>query len=430
MCQLDPVLHVVRAGESLATLAERYGCSPAAFVMANPHRALRGPPEVVAGEALWLPTSGRGLARVRDRQRRLLDGTMGQLSTPPGGLDGVTVSGGEVNADGLVNNLSSALQSKAPSALTDIANAAVQTVAAYSSTVIGVTEAAGYLTTDATVSAAVAAAAPVAGAVFAVTALLLAIDPASGGPGCCGTDTSQRYGTCDPAQFAWNGPNGPGAADAGGSTQWDGHNWVNGPPPPDFTPSNPWELWIASFMFAAFANTNDCWHFATPQWYVAQFAHAVAGWNLAHSPSSTTELTRMVNVIVPYQFGSGSGFNVQQPSAWTDPIAVALNFGSMTYGPVADPQLGYPAITGSLAPIDGLASVTINTGPVVSTSGTGATGPTPAPAPAPASSSSSSSTGTAVVVGVGLLGAVLALGWWGLGKPASWDALKAAWSRT
>lgn len=123
---------------------------------------------------------------------------------------GVSVDAeGNVDLDGLVSAAVDALDAHAPQALKDIGDALTNAAATYGATVEGASEAAGFLALDATTTAAVMSAATVVGVVVAVAALLLAVDPAKAGPGCCGTDTKKPYGSCSPEEFDWYGPNGP-----------------------------------------------------------------------------------------------------------------------------------------------------------------------------------------------------------------------------
>jgi hypothetical protein len=90
----------VREGETLAGIAASWRSSPAAFIAANPHRAFAGAGDVVAGEALWLPT----LARLLDVAFRAVE--QGSSSTP---IDSTAGAPFPSNAEGLVRDAQSLL---------------------------------------------------------------------------------------------------------------------------------------------------------------------------------------------------------------------------------------------------------------------------------------------------------------------------------
>jgi hypothetical protein len=306
--------------------------------------------------------------------------------------------------------------------------AATEGVAAASGLIVtaatGVGTAAGASAASTLTTAGAAAGGAVLAVPFVLAAVALAVWPAKAGPGCCGTDTSQPYGSCDPSGWAWinqlwvsgNGNYGsfPGAG-------------LYTPP----APGSP-EEFLDKTIETVFNKSNTCWSIAPPLGPL--LTASVKAWNDAHSSSSTRTISRKVNNTVP-----GGTFNGAQQPAVTgqpqdnEPISVALNALAVNGGGIGGctPSTCPAALVPDVQPppAGSVMSITVNTGPLL----TGSQLPLPihlhpGATPAPASHVARNiALGTAGVAGAGLLTAFVVAQ---VKQTTTEEILKRAWRST
>lgn len=256
----------------------------------------------------------------------------------------------------------------------------------------GVGTAAGASAASTLTTAGAAASGAVLAIPFVIAAVAVALWPAKAGPGCCGTDTSQAYGTCDPSEWAWV------------NQAWREGNGVYGEGPlvgfyPPAAPGSP-EEFIDATIAAVFNKADTCWSIAPPLGPV--LTAATKAWNDAHSSSSTRVITRTVNNTVPGgTFGGQPQPDVPGQPQDSEPISVAMNMLAMCGGGICGssqfpPDVQPPAAGATM-------TIEVNTGPLLNPSHVQTS-------PGSSSSPSSSSGVSKVLVVAGATAAVCAGG--------------------
>lgn len=263
-------------------------------------------------------------------------------------LDEKTPNFGDALEKGLVAGL-------AVEAVVDIAVGAVAyatTAGAAAAAATTAAAVAGSTTATATLtSAGAAAGAGLLAVPFVLAAVLLTAWPAQAGPGCCGTDTGQPFGSCDPGEF----------------NDWNRQPWTQQSNPPFWAivHDGSAEEFLNTTVQTVFSKTATCWSVAPPLGPV--LLRAVAAWNAAHAPTTKRTISRSVNNTVSSTFGGQTSQVAGQPYS-SEPIAVALNelalCGSGICGN-ADPSKG-PVPDVSPPQIGATMSFTVNDGPLVS----------------------------------------------------------------
>lgn len=268
-------------------------------------------------------------------------------------------SDGTFSFDGAVNKIMSILDSQAPKFVKNILAAAAAGAAE-----VAATEAA-FATAVAALPAEIGAAAavlgpfvPIAAAVGAIVPILLAIDPAGAGLGCCGepphkvtmtwygkkvtVPVGSRFGSCSPKEWDWYGPSGPGGTHG---NQWAGDHWASGNVKQPWTNPNPWEQYIGSAIIGAYNAGSDCWHSFPPYAFPIVLAAAIGAWNRTHQPNRQVKMpggkTASLPPLTVYRVVNADGTSTWQgkssvihgqPDDPTDPISVALNYAAMNWG--------------------------------------------------------------------------------------------------
>jgi hypothetical protein len=276
--------------------------------------------------------------------------------------------------------------------------------------------------------------------VVAVPAVLLAAWPAQPGTGCCGTDTTKPYGSCDPADWRWEGKNGvPTPCGAPGT-------WVAGPAafppgsPKTFDPGNVQNAvsWVNAVIEETWNKTNTCWSIAPP--LAPILASAVTQWNASHAGPSVT-IRRRVNTTCQGVFGGNPYSQPNQPES-NEPIAVALNGLAMSgqgpSQPWPKPGVSFNQWSGGSNPADTIylptnvavvpenatMTLSLNVGPLIQRAAT----PAPqAATPAPqAAKKTGAATGIALAVGGAALATAAGVGIFAAVKGIAYDE---AWGR-
>lgn len=212
----------------------------------------------------------------------------------------------------------------------------------------------------------------IAAAVILLT-VLYELGQATSGPGCCGTDQSQPYGTCSQQQIAQD-------------FQWDGQQWqLTDHPVLWATVAGSAEEFLNGVVEQTFNSLTTCWTTAPQLGPI--LSRAVEAWNKTHAATTTRRITRTVNLVLPYTFGGSVSFSMTQPES-TEPIAVALNELAQNWTTDSN---GNVVSTGAIVPVNATMGITVNDGPLLSSL------PNPQNK-VPSTSSSSSTAGKAVAV--------------------------------
>ena len=202
-------------------------------------------------------------------------------------------------------------------------------------------------------TAALAAAVPVYGwVVGGLLEILYALGGvAQGGPGCCGTDTSKPWGTCDQTTI-----------DSYKFSQYFGEPW-----PPQVPPAGSFEEFAYPLIRAAWDSKVSCW--IEPFGILpATIALAQASWNATHDGSSTRTISYLCNVspgVDPSGFlppccytGPGGADGMGR-----NPIEAALNA-------IASASQSQKGMLGTgpddtLLPLNSTMTITVNAGPPI-----------------------------------------------------------------
>lgn len=317
---------------------------------------------------------------------------------------GVTVdSEGTVDTSGLVDKVMSFLDSNAPdfvqkalgvAATVGETDAEVQGALYSASTALSTTLGAS-LGLDV---AAVGAFGLVAGVVMAIPALLLGLDSASGGTGCCGTAPyGLSNGKIDPKlarmqaiaelhlQHALSKTYVPSESEIQTLLKYSGQN-ADGPPcsPSEYSwesingnyraaQAGSAEAFIDSFIRAQFDASTGCWSYMTPPEYIVALAAAVGIWNRSHSSQRTFQgpggrpvtigpstIFRMVNVSKEESYAGQSEDNPGEPED-SEPLSVALNMAAQTWK--LDSQKNF--VGTFIAKPGASAAIVVNEGPAI-----------------------------------------------------------------
>lgn len=289
---------------------------------------------------------------------------------------GVSVdSSGNVDLSGLVDKVMATLDSHAPNFVKALVNAAAMAGATELAIEGAIATAVAALPAELGASVALLGPfAPVAAIVLAIPALLVALDPASGGTGCCGTKPYTREGAIDQLRFEHDPLNllpatqhnfMPAESAINNLLMYSGQDATAAPcDPSKYTwestegsytkaKAGTFQAFVDTAIESAYNSTNGCWSYLHPTQYPIVLAAAIGAWQRAHP--GAVSLSRHVNntthhAAIPGGFGAYTSTGDAQDN---EPISHAMNYAAMRFDAKGNPQGFLPGVkAGSSASIN------------------------------------------------------------------------------